>query len=167
MTTYTGDRTTFERDLQAPLDRVFDRTVERERSLSQGEPSKPLFGVLPISRLIPQDVHSVMDYANSAAAGTGALLCDDPAAQIASIALAASAAGVSALTDYRLSVAKVIPIEAHEVVDHVWGIAAIAAPFVLGYWKRAPTVALMHVIAGAGTILSSLFTDYRSYKRSR
>jgi hypothetical protein len=39
------------------------------------------------------------------------------------------------MTDYRLSVAKVIPIEAHEVIDHAWGLAAIAAPFVLGYWK--------------------------------
>jgi hypothetical protein len=167
MATYTGNRTTFERDVQAPLDRVLDRTVERERSLSEGEPAKPLFGVLPLSRLIPQDVHSVMDYANGAAAGTGALLSDDPAARLASVALAASAVGVSALTDYRLSVAKIIPIEAHEVIDHVWGIAAIAAPFVLGYWKRSPTVALMHVIAGAGTILSSLFTDYRSFKRNR
>lgn len=155
------------RGTQAPLDRVFNRTVSSERSLSQGAPSKPLLGVLPLARLIPQDVHAVMDYANGIAAGSGALMTDDPAARIASIALAAATTGVSAITDYRLSFAKILPIEQHEVADHLWGVAAIAAPFVFGYWKRAPSVALMHVVAGAGTILSSLFTDYRSYKRGR
>jgi hypothetical protein len=169
MNTYkTENGISGEREMQqAPLDRVLHRTVESERSLSQGAPSKPLFGVLPLARLIPQDVHSVMDYANGVATGSGALMTDDPAARIASIALAATGAGLSAMTDYRLSVAKIIPIEQHEVADHLWGIAAIAAPFVFGYWKRAPRVALMHVMAGAGTILASLFTDYRSYTRGR
>ena len=59
-----------------------------------------------------------------------------------------------------------IPIEKHEVIDHLWGAAAIAAPFVLGYWKRSPRVAMMHVMAGASSILSALFTDYRSASRS-
>jgi hypothetical protein len=70
--------------------------------------------------------------------------------------------GVSLVTDYRLSVAKVIPIKAHEIIDHVWGLTAISAPFILGYWKTAPRIALMHVIAGASTILASLVTDYRA-----
>ena len=154
-----------EREMQAPLDRALDVTVEKERALSQGEPSKPLLGVLPISRLIPQDVHSVMDYANGLVAGSGVLMANDPAARIASVALAATLMGVSAITGYRLSAAKIVPIEKHEMADHVWGVAAIAAPFVFGYWKRAPRVALMHVMAGAGMILASLFTDYRSYTR--
>jgi hypothetical protein len=36
----------------------------------------------------------------------------------------------------------VIPIEVHETIDHVWGAAAIAAPFVFGYWKKAPALRL-------------------------
>ncbi len=104
---------------QAPLDRVFDRTVEQERSLSQGAPSKPLFGALPLARLIPQDVHSVMDYANGLATGSGAPVTDDPAAKLASIALAAAVTSVSSITDYRLSAAKIIPIEQHEAIDHL------------------------------------------------
>jgi hypothetical protein len=151
--------------MQAPLDRALDRSVEKERPMSHGALSKPLFGVLPISRYIPMDCHSIMDYVDGASAGAGALMTDDPAARIASIALAASSIGVSAMTDYRLSAARVIPIEAHEAIDYAWGIAAIAAPFVFGYWKRAPRVALMHVVAGAGTLLSSLFTDYRAYSK--
>lgn len=152
----------------APLDRVLDRDVARDRTLSHGAPSKQLArGFLPLARIIPQDVHSVMDYADGLNTGAGAFLSDDPAARIASIALGASALGMSAMTDYRLSVAKVIPIEAHEVIDYAWGAMAIAAPFVLGYWKRSPRVALMHVMSGAGQILASLFTDYRSAKRGR
>jgi hypothetical protein len=142
-------------------------TLAGDRTLSVGTPSKPLLGVLPIKRVIPMDVHAVLDYGNAATVGSGALMTDCPEARIASIALAASDLLVSGMTDYRLSVAKVIPIEAHEAIDYLWGAAAIAAPFVLGYWKRAPSVALTHVIAGATNILVSLFTDYRSYKRRR
>ena len=135
-----------------------------DQPLSKGEPSKPLLG-LPIRRWIPMDVHSVMDYVDALALGSGALMTDDPRARLASAVLFGSGAGVSLMTDYRLSVAKVIPIEAHEAIDHLWGLTAIAAPFVLGYWKTAPKVALVHVATGLGTIIASLFTDYRSYKR--
>ncbi len=81
--------------------------------------------------------------------------------------LGVGATSVSLMTDYRLSLVKVIPIEAHEVIDHAWGLAAIASPFVFGYWKSAPRVALSHVVAGASTIVASLFTDYRAYRRRR
>ena len=135
-----------------------------DRALSHGVPSAPVLGGLPLARLIPQDIHSLMDYADAATAGAGALMTSCPRARAASVLLAASGAGVSALTDYRLSLAKVIPIEAHEVIDHVWGLTAIALPFVMGYWKTAPRVALTHVAVGAGTIVASLLTDYRAYR---
>jgi hypothetical protein len=139
-----------------------------DRPLSHGKPSKPLIG-LPVARWIPQDVHSVMDYVDAASIGSGYFMADedDDAACLASIALAAAGAGVSLMTDYRLSLVKVIPIEVHEAIDYAWGMAAIAAPFVFGYWKSSPRTALTHIMTGAGTILASLFTDYRSYKRSQ
>lgn len=136
--------------------------IAKELVASRGIPSRPLLGVLPIRRVVPQDVHSIMDYASSLTAGAGALVAETPEAQIASAVLAASGIGVSACTDYRLSAAKLIPIEAHEVIDYVWGAAAIAAPFALGYSKKDPVAAALHIFAGASTILSSLFTDYRS-----
>jgi len=139
--------------------------ISEDRTLSTGTPSKPILGVLPLSRAIPQDVHSVMDYGNGVAAGAGMFMTDDPAARIASAVLGAGAIGVASTSDYRLSAAKLIPIETHELIDHAWGVAAIAAPFVFGYWKRSPQVALMHVVAGATTILTALFTDYRSASR--
>jgi hypothetical protein len=145
-----------------------NKLAQGDRTLSHGEPARPLLRVLPIKRWIPQDVHSMMDYADGLTVASGALMaeCSDTA-RIASIALGASVIGVSLMTDYRLSAAKVIPIRTHEAVDYLWGAACIAAPFVLGYWKKSPATAMTHVMVGAGTILASLFTDYRSYKQQR
>jgi hypothetical protein len=142
--------------------------AQADRTLSHGEPSRPLLGVLPITRWIPQDVHSVMDYVDGLTAASGALTADDDdVAFWASIALGTSAIGVSAMTDYRLSLAKVIPIRVHEAIDYAWGMSCIAAPFALGYWKSSPRTAITHVMVGAGSILASLFTDYRSYRQER
>jgi hypothetical protein len=125
-------------------------------------PSRPLFGVLPLARVIPQDLHSMMDYASGGLCLGTAIAAESSAAKFAGAALGATSVCVSALTDYRLSAAKVIPIEAHEAIDHVFGIAAIAAPFALGYWKKDPAVAALHVLTGASVIVASLFTDYRA-----
>jgi hypothetical protein len=134
------------------------------RTLSVGTPSKPLLGRLPLARIIPQDVHSVMDYLDAGAVMAGAALSDCPRAQAASLLIGGAGVGASSLTDYRLSLAKVIPIEAHETIDYAFGVSAIAAPFLLGYRKTAPVVAALHVAIGLGTILASLFTDYRAYR---
>jgi hypothetical protein len=139
--------------------------MAEQRTLSKGKPAPKLLGVLPIARLIPQDIHSVLDYVDGMTVASGALFDDNEAALTASIALGASAVATALMTDYRLSAMKLIPIRTHEVIDHVWGLSCIAAPFVLGYWKKAPRVAMTHVMTGAMTILASLFTDYRSYKR--
>jgi hypothetical protein len=138
-----------------------------ERTLSHGEPAEPLLEVLPIKRWVPQDVHSLLDYANGLSTLGGYYTSDDEAACWASLALGASVIGVSAITDYRLSLAKIVPIRVHESLDYAWGLSAIALPFVLGYWKSSPRTALMHIVAGAGSIVGSLFTDYRSYKQER
>lgn len=137
---------------------------EAASSLSVGEPSKPLLGRLPLARVIPQDVHSVMDYLDGVGVMTGALLTNCPRAKASSWVLGASAIVASSVTDYKLSLAKLVPIEAHEVVDYAFGLSAIAAPFVLGYRKTAPQVAAMHVAIGLGAIVASLFTDYRAYR---
>jgi hypothetical protein len=133
-------------------------------SLSVGNPSKPLLGRLPLARIIPQDVHSVMDYLDGGGVLAGAFLTSCPKAKAASWLLGGTGVAASSLTDYRLSLAKVIPIEAHETIDYAFGLSAVAAPFVLGYRKTAPLVAAMHVAIGVGTILASLFTDYRAYR---
>lgn len=127
-------------------------------------PSKPLLGLLPLARVIPQDVHSVADYLCAGAFMMSAKLARTNRARAAGMTLAMSDAGVSLLTDYRLSVAKLVPIEVHEVADHVTGMSAIAAPFVLGYAKKDPVAAAIQIVTGLGMIVASLFTDYRASK---
>jgi hypothetical protein len=105
-----------------------------------------------------------MDYLDGGGVLAGAFLTSCPKAKAASWLMGGSTVAASSLTDYRLSLAKVIPIEAHEAVDYAFGLSAIAAPFVLGYRKTAPVVAAMHVAIGVGTILASLFTDYRAFR---
>lgn len=145
-------------------------SMPEQRTLSVGEPAQPLLKVLPIKRLIPQDVHSMMDYIDGLTVATGYFMPEnkrDEAACWASMALGASVIGVSLLTDYRLSLAKIIPIRAHETADYLWGASCIALPFLLGYHKSSPRVALTHIAVGAGAILASMFTDYRSYKAEK
>jgi hypothetical protein len=149
------------------LDQTEPIQPQHERRLSHGIPSAPIrvFGLsLPLARLIPQDVHSFVDYANALFAASGALMTRDPRARLASLILGFSDLSISSITDYRLSVAKVVPIETHEKIDHLWGLTAIAAPFLLGYWKTSPRVAIGHVVAGVGNILASLVTDYRAVR---
>src|SRR5215217_1895239 len=81
----------------------------RWEALSVGQPSKPLFGRLPLARVVPQDVHSVMDYVDASGVLAGAFLTSCPKARAASWAMGASGIAVSAVTDYKLSLAKVLP----------------------------------------------------------
>lgn len=143
-------------DGERPL-RGFGRLLRHD-----GVPAEPVLGVLPVRRVIPQDVHSILDYSNGILVAWSGLTSRKRKARIAGAVLGASIVSVSLLTDYRLSVAKVIPIEVHEALDYVWSAAVIAAPFAFGYQRRAPLTTLAHVITGAATILGSLFTDYRA-----
>jgi hypothetical protein len=134
-----------------------------ERSdLSKGTRSAPILG-LPVARIIPQDIHSAMDYANGAAALLSAGIANTARARMVNTTLAMANLGTSAATDYRLSLAKVIPIEVHEVIDYVWGFSNILAPFVFGYARKDRAVTAMQIALGASTIAASLITDYRAY----
>ncbi|WP_437986102.1 SPW repeat domain-containing protein [Sorangium sp. So ce117] len=136
----------------------------REAQRTTTIPSRPLLGAAPLARIVPEDVHSALDYSNGLIVALAGLAARTKAARIAGVALGASVIFVSLLTDYRLSLSKRIPIEAHEVIDHAFGVSAIAAPFALGYAKRDPLAAVIHVATGAATILGSLLTDYRAVR---
>ncbi|HVG61690.1 MAG TPA: hypothetical protein VNA24_24225 [Hyalangium sp.] len=150
-------------DVRSLIPPSLQRTVRRSlsRGPEAGIPARALFGVLPIKRLIPQDVHSLLDYASGLTLA-GVALCTKAPACNAGLALGLSITGVSLLTDYRLSLRKIIPIEVHESLDYLWGLTAIAAPFVFGYARRSPLSAFIHIAAGVKVIIGSLFTDYRA-----
>jgi hypothetical protein len=150
-------------DTHSLIPPTVQRTVRRSlaRGPEAGTAAKPLFGVLPIKRFVPQDIHSMLDYANGLTVMSVAMGADS-CARTAGMALGLAGAGVSLLTDYRLSLRKIIPIEVHEFIDYAWSLAAIASPFVFGYAKRSPLSAIVHVAVGVSTIIGSLFTDYRA-----
>lgn len=127
-----------------------------------GVVSPPLLG-LPLKRVIPQDIHSMLDYQGALTTAISGAMSGGAAATVGTI-LGVAGLGVSLLTDYRLSVKKVIPIEVHEAIDYIWSAATIAAPFVFGYFKKAPLAAAAHIMVGVSTILGSLVTDYRAAK---
>lgn len=139
------------------------RAVRRtlDKSARAGILSRPLLGKLPLRRWVPQDVHSLLDYKGGTVSALAGMLSGDEVAKTAGLTLGASVIGLSLVTDYRLSLTKLVPIEAHEIGDYVYGVAAIAAPFVLGYAKRSPMAAALHVLVGLSTLLASLVTDYR------
>ncbi|KFE71196.1 hypothetical protein [Hyalangium minutum] len=151
------------RDARSLIPPTLQRTMRRSlsRGPEAGTPAKPLFGVLPFKRFVPQDIHSLLDYANGLTVLGVAMGAAKPACT-AGLALGMADLGVSLLTDYRLSLRKIIPIEVHEFIDYAWGLAAIASPFVFGYARRSPLSAIVHVAVGVSTIIGSLFTDYRA-----
>lgn len=126
-------------------------------------PSKPLLGVLPLARAVPQDVHTALDFAAGAACLASARLARTPSAKAAGVGLAIAGAATSLATDQRLAAARALPIETHAAIDLAWGASAALAPFVFGYARRDPLASLVQIAAGVGTIVASLVTDYRAY----
>lgn len=138
-----------------------ERIIFAEKRPAATIPSKPVLGVLPLARVIPQDVHSVGDYFAAGMFLATALLAKTARARSMGLLLGAAQGGVALATDMKLSLAKVIPIEVHEVLDHAAGVKACAAPFVLGYAKKDPIASAIQIATGLGLIAISLFTDYR------
>lgn len=134
--------------------------------LSQGVAARSLFG-LPLARLIPQDVHSLVDYATALAVAVAGFIAGERRARIVGRLVGGVGIAQSLGSDYRLSAFKLMPIEVHEVRDYVWGAVNIAAPFVLGYRRRDRVASAIQIAAGVALIATSLFTDYRGWKRRR
>ncbi len=143
---------------------VSERKGLLDTSAAAGIPSMPLLGKLPLRRLVPQNLHSVLDYQGALTVAAVGLLSGVGAARTAGLVLGGSGLGVSLFTDYRLSLKKLIPIEVHEAIDYVWSLGVIAAPFVFGYSRRSRLATWVKVFVGVSTIAASLVTDYRAQR---
>jgi hypothetical protein len=158
-------------DLRDVADK-FQAPIPALRKLIEDPPSKndqlsqPLAG-LPLRRIVPMEMHAAMDYMGGLQNLCIGLCADSAMARAAGLALAGSVFGLSLLTDYRASLAKVVPIEVHEVMDYVWGASNVLAPFMFGYFRKSPVAASMQIMIGLMTIAGSLFTDYRAQKGVR
>ena len=64
----------------------------------------------------------------------------------------------SLITDYELSVARILPLRAHLMVDVAAGIVLAASPFVFGFADEGLNAWLPHVVAGIGLVAAGLMT---------
>ncbi len=90
---------------------VFSRIEDRlGKADVDPRPSKPLLGVLPLRRLIPQDLHSLLDHGATLILLGSGFVFRSRRARAVGAALGSTVGGFSLLTDYRMSLFKLIPI---------------------------------------------------------
>ena len=109
-------------------------------------------------RFIPTRIHGMIDYA------TGLLLIVAPylfgfanggAAQWLPMILGIGIVLMSLMTDYELSLTRLIPMPAHLAVDGIGGLLLLASPWLFGF---ADQVRWPHVIVGLLEIGAALTT---------
>ena len=81
-------------DVGLDTETLTSRAEQFRDRMSVGTPAAPVAG-LPLARIIPQDVHTVLDYVGAATTALAAMVADGPAATITNATLAASDAGVT------------------------------------------------------------------------
>jgi hypothetical protein len=113
-------------------------------------------------RPIDATLHGVTDYSVGAALMTvfptlAGIEGTESAAQIRTAG--AIHAGYATLTDYPLGVVKVIPYQAHLMLDAIGAVALAATPFVTGQYKQGPKHWVPHVALCLFELGSLLMTD--------
>ena len=105
--------------------------------------------------------HGVLDYATAAATAAAPSLFNfpQPAARLC-YALAGSYTGLSLLTDYPLSLRRVVPFKAHGVTEGVLGAALPALPRVLGFERHRAARNFLLGLTALTAIVSAL-TDWQ------
>ena len=133
------------------------------RSPSQSRPT-PLAGYeADVRRPITSRMHAMLDYP------LAVVLIATPwifgfsdvggAAVAMPIIIGALALGQSLITDWDLSVAKVVPLPIHLKLDAIAGIVLAISPFVFGFSDEGTNVWLPLVVAGVGMLNAGLLTQ--------
>lgn len=113
-------------------------------------------------RVIPTSVHGIIDYV------TGGLLlivpyllgfADGTAAQWVPQLIGVMIIGQSLITQYELSVAKIIPMPTHLMLDMGSGALLAVSPWLFGFSEK---VYLPHLIVGLMEIVIPLLSENRS-----
>jgi len=71
----------------------------------------------------------------------------------------AQVGAVGAMPELQETDMRIVPTRLHGAVDYLWGLALLAAPWLLGF-ADVPAATWIAVLFGAGAILYSLLTDY-------
>jgi hypothetical protein len=116
---------------------------------------------MSLFKLVPAWLHAIGDYGAGLALLLAGLFVDASSeARATGIVLGAALLVVSLFTRYPLGAVRVIPFPVHSVGDYGGGLAAIVAPFVLGFWDEDQGLSTFYIVVGAVVILLSLVTDY-------
>ena len=84
---------------------------------------------------------------------------DNSAAYLVPIIIGALIIAQSLITDYELSVADVVPLRAHLMLDVLLGIVLAASPWIFGFSDEGVNAWLPHLIVGLGLIAAGLMTQ--------
>jgi hypothetical protein len=108
--------------------------------------------------------HNILDYV----AGAVAILCSSavgsiPAARDLFLAAGVAQIAYSLFTNYRYSVARLIPVGVHMILDCLAGLALLVGPWVFRYSGGLSRGQIaLHVILGAGILALVGFTRRRT-----
>ena len=117
-------------------------------------------------RVIPTFAHGIIDYLTGLTLLAAPYLfgfADGSAAQIVPMLVGVAIIGQSLMTQYELSLAKVIPMPMHLMLDMGAGALLAASPWLFGFSDR---VYLPHLIVGLSEIVIAVISENRSNKRS-
>ncbi len=139
-----------------------ERIVFAERQPGQPLPALPVLGGLPIGRIVPQAVHSLVDLLACSALLTSAKLARGRRARVTGLLLGWKLVSAALVSDVHLAPIRRLPVEIHEMLDHGIGLGAMLAPLLLGYRKKDRAAAHLQMLVGAALVAVSLLTDYRA-----
>jgi SPW repeat len=74
------------------------------------------------------------------------------------IIVGALAIAQSLITDWELSIANLLPLPAHLMVDVVAGVVLAVSPFVFGFSDEGANAWVPHVVVGIGLVAAGLLT---------
>src|SRR3954451_10073479 len=115
-----------------------------------------------MTRPITSRMHGMLDYP------AGILLIAAPwifgfsdidAARNAAIIIGAIVIVQSLITDYELSIADILPLSAHLMMDVLAGIVLAASPWIFGFADEGTQAWLPHLVFGLGLVAAGLMTQ--------
>ena len=116
-------------------------------------------------RILPTRVHGMIDYVFGLILLVGPYLlgfANGGAAQYVPQVLGLAIIGMSLITDYELSLARLVPMPVHLGIDMLGGVLLLASPWLFGFSNQ---VVWPHVILGLIEIGTAAMTETRSGTR--